>query len=538
MTAQENFQQVVEWTTLSGKKITREDQSQKPKFDNMPDAQNYASRARGLAHSAMVIYNMQGVTADDKKEGLIRLCESEGLAFPKSRFGLAPSAKRLFDHQWWVKKLVKKERREFEARKIADGVVSAKSQLYCTDWAVHQWRAMKKKNEEFLQDMFVFNDDAWVANLATIAEHSLANPAVRRAELMTRLSGMEEYAIEQGDAATFITITCPSKYHANSSRYGDYTPKQAQEYLCSVWAKIRAKLARLEINQYGFRVAEPHNDGCPHWHAIIFSSPENIETIERICLAYSLKEDGKEFGAIKNRFKKERIQLARGDGYTGGACAYIAKYISKNIDGKKEGGGSIGGVKDRDGNTVASDAIVTAERVLAWASIWGIRQFQQFGGARIGPWRELRRVQDAITSSAVLEIARAAADNGDFCLYLQAAKRFGVAERLRPLKRCEFEELYDAGDMKGAAAALNQFGEPVIKVIGVMGDGEQVITRRDDWRCMTEAAIHACYDEAADEGDAVEFWADVVEFLNILKLEKSADFGAPWSSVNNCTGGL
>tara|TARA_R110002073_G_scaffold2938_5_gene19533 strand:- start:102953 stop:104539 length:1587 start_codon:yes stop_codon:yes gene_type:complete len=521
MTAHENITQVAEWVNLNGQRMTRHDESQKPKVDVMPDALEYTTRARSLAHSAIVIYNMQGVEADDKKEALIMLCESEGLRFPRSRFGLAPSAKRLFDAQWWVKKLVKKSRREFEARRIADGMVNERRELYCTDWAVMQWRAMRKKNQEFMQEMFVFNDDAWVANLATIAEHSLANPAVRRAEMMTRLAGMEEYAISKNDRATFITITCPSKFHANSSRYKGYTPKQAQEYLCSVWAKIRAKLARMGIEQYGFRVAEPHNDGCPHWHAIIFASPENIAAIERVCLVYALKEDGNERGAIQNRFKKERIKMRRGDdGFKGGAVAYIAKYISKNIDGLKNDGSTIGDVTDRDGNVVADDAIVTAERVLAWASIWGIRQFQQFGGERIGPWRELRRVRDAITSSAVLEIARAAADNGDFCLYLEAAQR--VAD-LKTLKRCDFEVAYDDGDFDAARAGLNQFGEPVIKVVGVIGDGERIVTRRDDWRCMTEAAIHACYDEAADEGDAVEYWSDVVEFLNVLRAAKDAE---------------
>ena len=110
-----------------------------------------------------------------------------------------------------------------------------------------------------------------------------------------------------------------------NARYGGATPRDAQQWLCAMWARARAKLARLGVTMYGFRVAEPHHDGCPHWHALIwFKDQGAADQAAQVVRDYWLSDDGHERGAAQNRVNVKAMQA-------GGAAGYIAKYIAKNV---------------------------------------------------------------------------------------------------------------------------------------------------------------------------------------------------------------
>jgi hypothetical protein len=107
---------------------------------------------------------------------------------------------------------------------------------------------------------------------------------------------------------------------------------------------------------------------------------------------YALAEDGDEPGAQANRVKFERIDATKGS-----AAAYIAKYISKNIDDDSEDAHDE--VTGPDGQPVkiampSDGATKASQRVDAWAGVWGIRQFQPIGQPPVTVWRELRRVSE------------------------------------------------------------------------------------------------------------------------------------------------
>lgn len=70
-----------------------------------------------------------------------------------------------------------------------------------------------------------------------MVKKSVANPAIRRHELMVRCRGCEDIGNELGLQGLFLTLTTPAKYH-NSYKKGGFighwngaSPRDAQTYL-------------------------------------------------------------------------------------------------------------------------------------------------------------------------------------------------------------------------------------------------------------------------------------------------------------------
>ncbi len=301
---------------------------------------------------------------------------------------------RCIDSAWWRRNLRTVHGRHFEHAAVRLGFVSLRSGAYASNETVARHTAAKTRNARTLANVTMTNEEGYEATLAELSLKSVSNKAIRRGELMLRMKGCEEIANDLGDVGAFVTLTCPSKYHAVLAKSGTVNPnyngtnaREAQAYLMGVWACIRASLHRQGIRPYGFRIAEPHHDGCPHWHLLLFVPKAAVKALSDTMTAYALAEDGEEPGAKRNRIKIVRIEASKGT-----AAGYIAKYVGKNIDGEH-----VGDTIDRDGHVVPADLIgdeivKPAQRVEAWASTWGIRQFQPIGQPPVTVWRELRRV--------------------------------------------------------------------------------------------------------------------------------------------------
>ncbi len=424
----------------------------------------------------------------------------------KKYFGedeIAPAVMRMFNEVWWRGRLRRIASAWREHLQIAVGNVSKKKHAYASKNCVTDWREQKRRTREFLKGLELEDEDGNRISLIEKYDGSVANPAIRRCELMTRIRGFENICNELGYVGEFYTLTAPSKYHATTkagyrnSKWNGTSPSDTQSYLTGLWARIRAKLHREEIRIFGIRVAEPHHDGTPHWHMLMFMLPEDVERVRLIIRDYAWEEDRHELRSDKA--KKARFHAEAIDPEKGSATGYVAKYISKNIDGYALDGE----IDDESGELLKE----TAPAVSAWAARWHIRQFQFIGGAPVTVYRELRRLADTETAHGLsVEFAAVhdAADAGDWAGYVNA--QGGPFVRRDDL---QVRTLYEP------RAEFNQYGEETVCIRGVydsaVGAGTPILTRLTQWKIVPKRAVDLAVDVK----------------------------GAPApsrSSVNNCTG--
>lgn len=413
---------------------------------------------------------------------------------------------RLESPQWWLNRLRRIHARWREHLMIAAGYVQKKSSPYSSAPCLTEWLAQKKANREYLKAMELEDQDTGERiSLIDKVAGSVANPANRRRELMTRMRGFEELAKLEGLAGDFYTLTAPSRYHSmqhngrRNNKYCGASPREAQQYLCKVWARTRAAWKRAGIRVFGFRVVEPHHDATPHWHLLLFMHPCDIDQARDIFCYHARREDSAELKGSeamnRARFHVEPIDPAKGS-----ATGYIAKYISKNIDGF-----ALDGEKDDE---TGEDLKEMSRRVSAWASRWSIRQFQQIGGAPVTVYRELRRLGNReLVLHPELETARQAADAGEWDNYV-LAQGGPLVERDNLRIRLNYETTENG----------NAYGDDVQRITGIYcpitGNDSLIFTRTTQYKIVPKR-------QSAD-GVAVD-----VGF--------SGGSAAPRSSVNNCT---
>lgn len=322
---------------------------------------------------------------------------------------------RMSNASWW-RHALRKRFRTVEYAAIQVGAVHAKAGKYVSDKTMKRAIRDKQRIAELMESLVAVNQSTGeIIPMSEMVAGSLSNPANRRMAMMARIKGIEQHAASKGRVALFLTITCPSRMHARhhtgaaNERYDSTGPREAQAHLHWVWKTAMRKLMHCGVELSGLRVVEPHHDGCPHWHVLAFAAPEHCAALIETVRDYALIDSPNEPGAEERRFKVERIDPARGS-----AVGYIAKYVSKSIDGE--------GV-DFDEETDAT-GLDAALRIVAWARTWGIRQFQFFGVPPITPTREMYRLKNIEVPSRGLKEAHKAAKANDYGTWLQVSESF------------------------------------------------------------------------------------------------------------------
>jgi len=403
--------------------------------------------------------------------------KSEYLTIPDAEVALLKAQ----DHKWWARKLKTVRSRYLEHLEIATGEVGrdlfnsidkkgAKTtkrrgiSAYCSKQAIAEYTTNRERGQRYLESLELVNEQSDVISLMKAVEAGVANPENMRNELMLRIRETEELADEMGYTGGFYNITAPSRFHANSPTWDGSTPKDASLYLNKLYSQARAKLDREEIPYFGIRVAEPHADGCTHWHMLLWMPTRYYDKVNHILRRYFTRDNREVFfqrfknrKALRARYTKARriwglnkskkvytrapvknyfpssprytaikmlpAQIGKDGKKSGGAAAYVAKYVSKNIDGF-----ALANEHDAETGEKLTQAV---NPVKAWASTWGIRQFQFQKSPSITIWRELRRVREEVEGNEQLEQVRQAADKGDFKTFVTLMGGFGIGRDAR-----------------------------------------------------------------------------------------------------------
>lgn len=431
---------------------------------------------------------------------------------------------RMVNAEWWERQLWRLRCDWREDLFRASNQVHKKAHPYISRDGMKEFTEQRQRNSEFFRNHELEDEDGKRASLEAMVLGSVSNPALRRNELMTRMQGVEFVAQERGDVGVFYTITCPSRYHATNHKgrmneKWDHTrPPEAQRYLSKLWANIGSKLGRKGLRVYGFRVAEPHHDSTPHWHLLLFMRPEERKAITRIIHTYATKMDRDELVPDA----RARFNVKRMDPRKGSATAYIAKYISKNIDGY-----ALDGELDDETGKPLKD---TAKFATAWASRYRIRQYQPIGQPPVTVWRELRKLNNQLVNvlmqsgqydpkkpllaDKAMDNILAAADVGCWASFVDLMGGVLTAR-----------ENYVIGISYEDKDEPNAYGEIVERIYGIYsriaGESSKVCTRSKTWKIVPKKSGST----EAEEQNTDTTDRGVLAFLG--------GFAAPRSSVNN-----
>lgn len=358
---------------------------------------------------------------------------------------------------------------------------------YCSKHSVSVMAQRKIDTEIALINTVCYMEDdpqTWFT-LQELSSKSISNPMVRRAEMFVRLKAFEDIAKESDHVAMFYTVTAPSRFHVYSGddvnpawlQAGKPSAMDAHRHLIGVTNAFRKDLDKADIKIYGLRIVEPHHDGTPHNHMLFFVEPQHKDTVTQLLRHHAMKDSPNEPGAKKYRFKSEQIDFNKGS-----AVGYVAKYLSKNIDGANID-------TDKDTNL---DGKSTSNAVVSFNRIQGIKQFQFYGGPSVTCWREMRRFREEFKEDDavilgnqlsedehfVLETIRRAADNGDFKAFIMAMGGVFVRRDQQEVKPVYAKKINVSGLFR-----QTRYGDEMSAAInGVLFRGRTITTRFNEWK--------------------------------------------------------
>lgn len=189
-----------------------------------------------------------------------------------------------------------------------------------------------KFQKNFLQFSFLYDrinqKNIPLSDLIISANHA---PHRYYSEIQNRINTLQQMAEQRELKPLFMTLTLPSEYHRCKKnkkgklilnpKYDGTTPKEAVKSLTKMFAKLRQDRALKELTKEQriyFRVNEPHKDGTPHTHILMFVPEDRVQKVK---IAFKRLFD--------NRGNDIQDDINN-------STAYIMKYINKTLPLSKQ----------------------------------------------------------------------------------------------------------------------------------------------------------------------------------------------------------
>jgi hypothetical protein len=338
---------------------------------------------------------------------------------------------RLCDARYWRRALRVRILRAREHFFLRLHLIGRTGEVYASEAAVVMRAAQLKRQAAWMKDTVLVPRfyqgpvDGEKPYEPLTLEKVAPGPRERFAKLYTFVKAMDALSTDSCLSSAMVTLTLESEWHANPSngnnRWNGTSPRDAHQSLCHRWQAILRDLHRVGVRMSGLRVAEPHKDACPHWHIWLLYRPEHETRILAAIMKYfpgklkvrapsrrgdkntsgdvmfDCRDDLLVDGSRPVAHAKEgaQVEVSRINRDISSGASYAMKYLLKTVDGGDDLNRQAGLFPDEDAATTRKKEKhkLSAKRVDAYRSLWGINQGQLFGVAKcLTAWDEFRRL--------------------------------------------------------------------------------------------------------------------------------------------------
>lgn len=191
------------------------------------------------------------------------------------------------------------------------------------------------KQKQYLSNNFLY-DKSTCSNipLSKIIVSAYHNPNRYYGEVQNRINTLIEIASEKKLKPVFMTLTLPGQFHKykttkkgkliKNPKFNGTTIKESVKILTKMFARLRHDRSLKDLNKHDriyFRVNEPHKDGTPHSHILMFLPEHKISRVIK---------------AFKRLFNTRANDIQKITDNIKNATAYIMKYINKTLPLSKQ----------------------------------------------------------------------------------------------------------------------------------------------------------------------------------------------------------